>query len=93
MGKKLVIRNKTKEELLELEFIGCENSSYCHKKEQKLYTKNIILHETKNNQNEYFVEIPTSSIFTKQENAYENLYNFILENKDKDKSFWCQDKV
>ena len=43
MGKKLVIRNKTKEELLELEFIGCENSSYCHKREQKLYTKNIIL--------------------------------------------------
>ena len=93
MAKKLVIRNKTSAELIELGFIGCENSSYCHKREQKLYTKNIILHETKNNQNEYFVEIPTSSIFTKQENAYENLYNFILENKDKDKSFWCQDKV
>lgn len=93
MAKKLVIRNKTSVELIELGFIGCENSSYCHKREQNLHTKNIILYETKNNQNEYFVEIPTTSIFKKKENAYENLYNFILENKDKDKSFWCQDII
>ena len=36
MAKKLVIRNKTSAELIELGFIGCENSSYCYKREQNL---------------------------------------------------------
>lgn len=93
MGKSIVM-NKTREELLDLGFEDYGRYSYLLKVSSVNNSDNLInFVETKYNENEYILSITTTNIFKKNENAYENLYNFILENKDKDNSFWSYDRV
>lgn len=89
MGKSIVM-NKTREELLDLGFEKLGKYSYILPiKEHNNY---FIFSESKYNDNEYILEISDVS-FPDNENAYENLYNFILENKEKTNDFWEYDKI
>lgn len=79
-----------KEKLLELGFEKLGKYSYILPiKEHNNY---FMFSESKYNDNEYILEISDVS-FPDNENAYENLYDFILENKEKTNDFWEYDKI
>lgn len=78
-----------KEKLIELGFK--ELGKNCYYFPIREHHHIITFFESKYNNNEYVLEILDSG-FPDNENTYENLYNFVLENKDKNEEFWSYDK-
>ncbi len=91
MGKSIVM-NKTREELLDLGFEDYGKHGYLLKVSENRNDKFLSFFETIYGENELVLEI-TDASFPDHENAYENLYNFILENKNKNNSFWSYDRI
>ena len=91
MGKSIVM-NKTREELLDLGFEDYGKHGYLLKVSENRNDKFLSFFETIYGENELVLEI-TNASFPDHENAYENLYNFILENKNKNNSFWSYDRI
>lgn len=84
-----IVFTEGKDKLIELGFkeLGKHGLTYPVKKHDNA----ITFFESRYNKDEYILEIIDSG-FPDHENTYTNLYNFVLENKDKNEEFWSYDK-